>query len=140
MTQTVSIERAATHEEVLKHLKEEGFYTDWVNEHTKSDVDDLDTIMKEDEVPRTEILEWLEVEGQCTDGAFEDPRSEYDFTRLLVEDPELPGRMLYYMKSVCGLEYSYEDLINDIQILADMPYYNAPFSQRIAKNNPPKKK
>lgn len=127
--------REVDHPTVVDELIDRGYNPDkmWVGDYERGNVNDLDDYLKPN-ADRTAILDWLSVEGQTTDGLFEDPRSEYDFTRFLTEHDGLVARMLYYMISTQGLDYTYEDLVDDIETLSKEPIYNAPFDRKEALN------
>lgn len=126
--------RQADHETVMEELQNRGFSTDWVDEYERDAVDDV-----EEDAKTADVLDWLEVEGQVTDGLFEDPYNgpEYDFTLFLTESNDLVGRMMYQMLSYAGLSYTYEDLVDDIEHLANTAYYDAPFDRQAALDAKP---
>lgn len=130
--------RKVDHQTVIDELDARGYEFDdmWVSDLQKSDVDSLDDYTQSPDDSAT-ALDWLCVEGQTMDGLFEDPQSEYDFTRLLTEFDGLVARMMYYMISTQGTDYTYENLVEDIEELSNEPLYNAPFdSQRAMEARP----
>lgn len=128
--------RRAGHKDVLEELKSRGFSTDWISDYERQAVDDIE----EENAKTADVLDWLSVEGQVSDGLFEDPYNgpDYDFTFFLTESNNLVGRMMYYMLSYTGLEYSYEDLVDDVEHLANTAYYDAPFNRQTALDAEPK--
>lgn len=132
--------READHEDVISELKDRGFTDEqlsWVDEYWQEKVtdfseDETDPIL--DISDSAVVLDKLSVEGQVSDGMFESPRSEYDFTRFFTDtvDGKMLGRQLYIMLSTQGLDYTYEDLVDDVEELAWCGLYNAPFDREEA--------
>lgn len=131
--------RQVKHEEVLETLENRGYNLAWVKEYTESTVENASDVLVDD-VSTSGALDWFEVEGQVYDGLFEDPHNgpEFDFTYFFTGVPpseQLVGRMMYYMVSSFGTDYQYEDLVDDIETLADE--YDAPFDRQKALSAKP---
>lgn len=131
--------RAVNHDVVVRNLEREGYNLEFVSDYDREQVNELDDYIDED-APTHEILDYVEVEGQVYDGLFEDPSNgpEYDFTEFFVStDQKLVGRMMYYMVSIVGLGYSYEQLVDDVERLSNTSMYDAPFDREKALNANP---
>lgn len=110
--------RKATHEDVIADLEKRGENLEWVDNDMIID-DSFKNIYGESPESYL-ILDYVEVEGQVTDGIWENSKESLDFKLLLTKfDGAIKGRMLYYMKSYFGLSYNEEDLIDDLERLAE---------------------
>lgn len=128
------------HSAVIEELKNRGYSTDWVREYEQDQVQDV--IEEDPDAKTVDVLDWLSIEGQVSDGMFEDPYNgpEYDFTLFLTEQEELVGRMMYYMLSFAGFDYTHTDLVDDIESLANTDWYDAPFDRQKALDAKPENK
>lgn len=96
-------------EETLNTLQERGYNTEWA--------ENIPVTIKDTSAPSHEALDNREVRGQLYDGLFEnDP--QVDFTELTKLKPLL-GRMMFYMISLYGTDYTYNDLVDDLELLAE---------------------
>lgn len=123
--------RSVAHDDVIDHLEQSGYDTEWVSEYDADSVERLGDHLTDD-ASRASVLDWCEVEGQVYDGLFEDPTTgpEWDFTHFVLSHDELVGRMMYYMVSVYGTDYDFKSLVDDLENLSHQ--YDAPFDREQA--------
>lgn len=123
--------RQVDHETVMEELKNRRFKFDnmWVGDYERDQVDNLEDYM-EPNASSASVLDWAEIEGQVYDGLFEDPQSEFDFTRFFTVEEGLVARLMYYMISTQGTDYTYENLVDDIEKLSVQ--WDAPFDRHEA--------
>jgi hypothetical protein len=126
--------RATQHDTAIQALNNRGYNTNWVTEHNSQATYDVAAERFTTDTTPADVLDYLEIEGQVIDGLFEDTHNgpDYDFTELFTL-PGLIGRMMYFGISFAGTDYTYQDLLNDIEHLATTRY-NAPFNKQQAKN------
>lgn len=129
--------RTTQHNTAIDEVNDRGFDTDWVTKYNSQATYDVAADRFTTDIPTQHVLNYLEIEGQVTDGLFEDPYNgrDYDFTELFTL-PGLIGRMMYFGISFAGTDYTYQDLLNDIEQLADNQY-NAAFNKQAARKHIP---
>jgi hypothetical protein len=122
--------RATQHDTAIRELNDRGFNMDWVTEHNSQATYDVAADRFTTDTVTADVLDYLEIEGQVIDGLFEDTHNgpDYDFTELFTL-PGLIGRLMYFGVSFAGTDYTYQDLVNDIEYLATTRY-NAPFNKQ----------
>jgi hypothetical protein len=131
--------RELDHDTVVESLTSRGYNLDYVDDYIEDQVNAASEFLESD-APRHAYLDWYEVEGSVTDGLFEDPYNgpDYDFTEFLTHE-KLLGRMMYYMVSAFGEDYTFENLVLDIETLSNLAYYEAPFDMERALSQKPEK-
>jgi len=126
------------HQEVVDELQSRGFQDEFVDDYEYGQVKEAKEKFSDD-AKTADVLDSLDVEGQVSDGLFEDPVNgpEYDFTNFFTVSKNLVGRMMYHMMAYTNFEYTYEDLVADIEHLANTAYYDAPFDKQKALEEKP---
>jgi len=127
------MEPKLSYDTVVEILQNRGYNLDWVKDENQDSLERR--LSRVDEEPSSAtVLDMVEIGGQYYDGWFEDPQSTVDFTKFFTESPNecIVGRMMLYMIAAYGEKYSYEDLVDDVEEVANFSLYEAPFNKNRA--------
>lgn len=129
--------RNVPHERALELIEVRGYNTQLVTEEISQDIEN---IRLDSDTQTYKVLDWVEVEKQVYDGVWDGPGNgpEFDFSHFLAENEPLVGRMMYYMVSWEGEKYTYEDLVSDLEKLAEKMYVDATFTREKVPKPPEK--
>jgi len=124
------MEPELSYDTVVEILQDRGYTLNWVRDENQDSLERRLSGLDEDASSAT-VLDRVEIEGQYYDGWFENPRSNVDFTKFFAESPNelIVGRMMLYMVASYGESYSYEDLVDDVEEVANFSLYEAPFNK-----------
>ena len=119
-----------SYDTAVEILEKRGYNLNWVRDENQDSLERRLSGLDENASSAT-VLNMVEIKGQYYDGWFEDPQSNVDFTKFFAESPNecIVGRMMLYMIAAYGESYSYENLIDDVEEVANFPLYEAPFNK-----------
>ena len=125
--------RELTHSEVIDLLNKRGFNTNSAKANgvrmNYNNLKNRNNFSKD--TPTHEILNWLEIQNQdhTKNNILNNSDGKIDFSKLSrYSDRELVVRMMYYMISFDGKEYTKNDIIEDIERIVDL-YPEAVFDE-----------
>ena len=110
------------HSEVIKLLNKRGFNTSSAKTNAvRVNYNNINNrAIFNENTPTYEILDWLEIQNQYHTGVLNNSDEKVDFSKLFRHsDGAILGRMMYYMISFSGEEYTKNNLIEDIERIVD---------------------